>query len=65
MKPCPCCGQMTDNEQCIATVQRQGERFAAAVDEILGGLGLSAEQWERVPQVVPVVLRAITGGETA
>lgn len=49
----------------IKLAEEQGALLAGAVNRILDGLGLSKEQWERVPQVVPVVLRAITGGETS
>lgn len=52
-------------ERQVRLAEQQGALLAGAVNRILEGLGLSAEQWERVPQVVPVVLRAITGGETA
>jgi hypothetical protein len=49
-------------ERQVRLAEQQGALLAGAVNRILDGLGLSAEQWERVPQVVPVVLRAITGG---
>lgn len=50
-------------ERQVRLAEQQGALLAGAVNRILDGLGLSKEQWERVPQVVPVVLRAITGGE--
>jgi hypothetical protein len=49
-------------ERQVRLAEQQGALLAGAVNRILDGLGLSKEQWERVPQVVPVVLRAITGG---
>jgi hypothetical protein len=52
-------------ERQVRLAEQQGALLAGAVNRILEGLGLSKEQWERVPQVVPVVLRAITGGETS
>lgn len=50
-------------ERQVRLAEQQGALLAGAVGRILEGLGLSAEQWERVPQVVPGVLRSITGGE--
>jgi hypothetical protein len=50
-------------ERQVRLAEQQGALLAGAVNRILDGLGLSVEQWERVPLVVPVVLRSITGGE--
>lgn len=50
-------------ERQVRLAEQQGALLAGAVNRILDGLGLTKEQWERVPQVVPIVLRAITGGE--
>lgn len=49
-------------ERQVRLAEQQGALLAGAVNRILEGLGLSAEQWERVPQVVPVVLRATIAG---
>lgn len=43
----------------VKIAEQQGAMFAAAINRILDGLGLSAEQRARVPQVVPVVLREL------
>lgn len=52
-------------ERQVRLAEQQGALLAGAVNRILDGLELTRAQWERVPQVVPVVLRAITGGETS
>jgi hypothetical protein len=52
-------------ERQVRLAEQQGALLAGAVNRILEGLGLSKEQWERVPQVVPVVLRSIKGGEAS
>lgn len=49
-------------EQQVRLAEQQGELLADAIERILAGLELSAQQRARVPQVVPAVLRAISGG---
>lgn len=46
----------------IRLAEEQGALLAGAVQRILDGLHLSAEQWARVPEVVPAVLREVGGG---
>ncbi|GHE33317.1 hypothetical protein GCM10017673_40320 [Streptosporangium violaceochromogenes] len=46
----------------VRVTERQGALLAGAVARILDGLGLSPEQWARVPEVVPAVLREVGGG---
>lgn len=65
-------------ERRVRLAERYGSQLAAVVQAILDDLRLSAEQWERVPEVVPRMLRAVDdaalpsgrfrtigGGETA
>lgn len=49
-------------ERQVRVAEQQGAILAGAVREILDRLGLTAEQRAKVPQVVPAVLREITGG---
>lgn len=50
----------------VRIAESQGAKLFAAIDQILRALELSPEQVERVPVVVPPILRAIgAGGEVA
>lgn len=49
-------------ERQVRVAEQQGAILAGAVRQILDRLGLTAEQRALVPQVVPAVLREITGG---
>ncbi|MGC0144925.1 HGGxSTG domain-containing protein [Pseudactinotalea sp. Z1732] len=50
-------------ERQVRLAETQGALVAGAVRAILEALGLSAEQWALVPQVVPEQLRLLAGGE--
>jgi len=52
-------------EQQVRLAEQQGQLLADAIGRILDGLDLSPVQRARVPQVVPVVLRSISGGVSA
>ncbi len=49
-------------ERRLHLAQQQGNQVAEALKAIFTALQLSASQWEMVPKVVPLHLRAITGG---
>lgn len=46
-------------ERTVRLAEAQGEMLAQAIDRILSGLGLTDEQLQRVPDVVPAVLRQL------
>lgn len=51
-------------ERQVALAEQQGSLVAGAVRAILDALGLSPEQWARVPDVVPAQLRLLAGGDS-
>lgn len=48
------------DERRVRIAESQGASVAKAIKAILDALDLSADQWERVPLIVPQVLRALT-----
>jgi hypothetical protein len=50
------------NQRLVDIAEAQAERLADGVEAILNRLGLSSEQRALVPQVVPQVLRQLSGG---
>lgn len=51
------------NQRLVDLAEHQGERLANAVDEILARLVLTPAQLARVPDIVPNVLRGLTGDQ--
>jgi hypothetical protein len=46
-------------ERQVALAEAQGELLAQAIDRVIAGLGLTDAQLQRVPDVVPAVLRGL------
>lgn len=51
------------NERLVQIAEHQGERLADAVDAILAGLQLTPAQRDLVPQLVPGILRQLSGAQ--
>lgn len=52
------------NERLVQIAEHQGMRLADAIESILGALSLTADQRRLVPEIVPTVLRSLTGAPT-